>query len=269
MVTLDEHNKFRIYPIGDMHLTLRTFQQREFRRYIKTIEEDPAGIAIIMGDVTDARSRDHKFFAPEMVASRYHIEDIDILEDKAAEEAAELLAPIADKLAGIITGNHHKKGFTHSLRREIRHLTGQNPPDLGNRAMIRLKCYTNRSTPEFSLSIFATHRDSGGKKPGSQLNNEVDNLISWDADVFLFAHSHRSSYYRQPRAELATRGSLKLKRRDALFINAGAWLEVVSEGTDSYPDEKNLPLQNDDKYYAEVTFKAHQKETRIRQQTWE
>jgi hypothetical protein len=268
-LTLDENNTARIYPIGDMHMTLRTFREKDFRRYIQTIADDPAGMAVIMGDISDARSRDHKFFAPEMIASRYQIEDIDILEDKAAEEAADLLTPIAGKIAGILRGNHHLAGFTHTLRRELRHRAEVNVPDLGDRALIRVPVDAGRGRSEFTLTIFATHRDSGGKKPGAQLNQQVD-VTNWcHADLYLFAHSHRSSFYRQPRIGLQGRGLLKVKRSDALLINAGAWLEPLVEGSNSYADSFNLPLQNDDKYFAEVSFKTHSKDVRLRHRVWE
>lgn len=260
----------RIYPIGDMHMTLRTFQEQSFRKYIRHIADDPAGVAILMGDVSDARSKEHRFFSGTMVNPRYQIEDIDILEDKAAEESADLLAPIASKLAGILRGNHHQAGFTHTLRRELRHGTGVNIPDLGNRAMLRIVADAGRGSSEFAVKVFATHRDSGGNMPGSQLNNQVKNIISWEADLYLFAHSHRSSFYRQPRMTLKGRGDLALQRCDAMMMNAGSWLEAVAEGVDAYPDEFNLPLQNDDKYYCEAKRlqRNRVKHTKLEHKLW-
>ena len=99
--------KFRVYPIGDMHVTLRTFNEKRFKKYIQTIRDDPSAVCVVMGDVSDARSRDHKYFAPQMVNPRFQIEDVDILEDKAAEYAAD------DVLTGGIRCGGFEQ-FTHA-----------------------------------------------------------------------------------------------------------------------------------------------------------
>jgi len=268
VVRSDDYS-MRIYPIGDMHLTLRSFDDARFRKYVKTIQDDPSGVAIIMGDVSDARSRDHKFFAPEMVHPRYRVEDIDIIEDLAAGEAADLLAPIADKLAGIIRGNHHQAGFTHSLRRELRHKTDVNVPDLGDRAMIRVKLHpTDRQYAALSYVVFATHKASAGQMKGAQINRQHRRAATWVADLYLDAHSHDSSQDQMPRYTLATRGSLRPVRRDMTFVNAGSWLKPVLFDANSYVDAQDLRPGSDVKYYVEVVYRTRGAEVVTTVKTW-
>lgn len=244
--------RFRIYPIGDMHVTLRTFDENRFKKYIRHIADDPAGIAIVMGDVSDARTPDHKFFNASMIHPRFQIEDLDILEDKAAEYASELLAPLGDKLVGVLTGNHHQVGFTHRLRFLYRSLTSHNPVDLGNRAMIRVRMIANRTQSEGVYVIFAQHRTSGGRKPGSQVNQQLDNLSSFIADLYLYGHSHRASDFNPNVYQMRARGALKLQKTRRVILTSNAWVSDVSEGVDSYPDEKGLPASSDVVYYASV-----------------
>lgn len=256
LVTLDANKTFRVYPIGDMHATLRTFDEARFRRYVKTIADDPAGVAIVMGDVSDARSRDHKFFAPGMVHPRFAIEDIDILESRVAEYAAELLAPLGDKVVGFLRGNHHQAAFTHTLRHLYYTATGHKPADLGDRCMVRVRVYRgDESKSRFVYTIFAQHRTSGGRKPGSQVNQQIDNLASFDADLHLFAHSHKPIAHAHARVELPRTGALRLIRKNIVLITANAWVADVPEGANSYADEKGLPTTSDLCHYAEITFR--------------
>lgn len=246
--------RFRVYPVGDMHLTLRTFDEPKFRKYIKTIMDDPAGVAVVMGDISDARSIDHKFFASEMIHPKFRVEDLDILEDKAAEAAAELLSPIAGKIAGIVRGNHHQAGFTHTLRRILRCETGENPPDLGDRGMIRLKAWSDRSRKGAAATyvVFAQHRTSVGSLPGAQINAQIKIIPSFDADLYLYGHSHRATQYAQPHFQMRRNGKLELTRRDRVMITANAWLDPFAAGSNSYADSKGLVLQDDTVYFADV-----------------
>ena len=250
-----QDNKFRVYSVGDMHCSLRSFDERRFKRFIQHIVDDPAGVAVVMGDVSDARSREHKFFAPQMIHPRFHIEDIDILEDKVAEYAADLLAPLGDKLIGFLRGNHHQAGFTHTLRREYRARTnGVNPVDLGDRCMVRLRLYNGRDKAEGSYIIFAQHRTSGGRKPGAQLNQQIDNMSSFDADLYLYAHSHKPLPYRPNRYKLQRRGKLQAIQERPLIITSNAWIADATFGSNSYADEMGLPTTSDLVYYADVRW---------------
>lgn len=270
--TVDLHDwRFRVYPIGDMHLTLRTFDEARFRKYIKTIQDDPAAVAVVMGDISDARSRDHRFFAPEMVHPRFHIEDLDILEDKAAEYAAGLLAPIAGKIAGVIRGNHHQAAFTHSLRRILRYEADANPPDLGDRGMIRVRAHSGsgRKGAAATYVVFAQHHTSGSRLPGAQINQQLQTSPSFDADLYLFAHSHRATEYTQPRYVMRRSGKLELVRRDMHFLTANAWLRPMALNANSYADEKALPLQSDRVYFADVKVASNGGLVRTTPRVWE
>jgi hypothetical protein len=256
LVQMDEQRQFRVYPIGDMHATLRTFDEARFQRYVKTIAEDPAGVAIVMGDVSDARSKDHKFFTPDMVNPRFQIEDLDVLEDKVAEYAVDLLKPLGDKLLGVLRGNHHQAGFTHTLRRMYRYATDHNPLDLGDRTMLRLRVQIpGEERPRFVYNVFAQHVTSGGRKPGSQVNQQIDNIASFDADLYLFAHSHKPIAHAHRRVGLPRSGALRLVRKNVVLITANAWVADVAEGANSYADEKGLPTTADLVHYAEVAYR--------------
>jgi hypothetical protein len=246
--------KFRIYPIGDLHINLRTHQDTRLRNYISMVKDDPAGVVFLMGDVSDSRAKNHKFFDPEMIHSRYRVEDVDIMEDLILEELEDTLAPIANKIAGVLRGNHHLAGFTRRLCRYLQKHHGSEAVDYGNRGMVRVKLYNpdRMGHAELSYVVFLTHVDSGSSLPGAQFNRQIRRSMSWDADLYLSAHSHRSSAFKNPRFGLPSRGALALERRESVHINAGAFLEPYASGYDSYADAKDLPVTSDTLYYAEV-----------------
>src|SRR5690606_38214367 len=104
-------------------------------------------------------------------------------------------------------------------------------------------------------------RTSGGRKPGSQVNQQIDNMSSFDADLYLFAHSHKPIAHSHPRISLNRRGALRLVRQRALLITANAWVSDVAEGVNSYADEMGLPTTSDLVHYVEVEEK---RDSRVR-----
>jgi hypothetical protein len=245
---------FRVYPIGDLHWELKTAQRKKAKEYIKHIQNDPMGVAIFMGDMTDAREKTHKFFKSSMIDSKYAIEDLDSMQTILADELADVVAPIADKTLGFITGNHHQSEFTDTLRRFVKQRSNVDIPNLGNRAMIRMKgVREDTNNAGWTYVIFAVHRDSTGKKPGAQYNNQAD-VQGWvEADLYLYAHSHRPSQQALPLVYMPTKGALKYITRRLQHINAGCFVDSLSTN-DSYADDKNLPPQLNIHFYAQAKY---------------
>lgn len=248
--------RFRVYPIGDLHVTLRTHQRARLQRYLRTILDDPAAVAFVMGDVTDARSREHRFFAPEMIHPRYNLDSVDRIEQVAAEEVAELLEPLvrAGKLGGVLRGNHHANYFTHALRSLLALRSSADPsgfPDLGDRALVRIKALRPDGKTWYSVIVFLTHVDSGSRKPGAQFNRQLDTQTAFGADLYLYAHSHRGSEMMPRRVTVARGGALRAVEQVPVHINAGAFLEPFVVGATSYADSKNLPPQDNTIRYCE------------------
>jgi hypothetical protein len=269
IIDVDKKDTFRIYPVGDLHKNLKTFKEKDFKKYIKHIKDDPNGVAIFMGDMSDARDKMHKFFAANMIDSRFHIEDIDNMEFILAKELAEDIAPIAHKTLGLITGNHHAGYFTQYLLERIETLSKIAVPNLGNRGMIRLKGKRkDNQANAWTYIVFATHRDSTGKKPGSQYNNQMDVQGSFQADLYLYSHSHRPSQQALPIAYMPVRGKLGVLTRRVQHINAGSFVESISQ-YDNYADDKNLPPQLNIHYYAEAKYDMNTGEMNTKAIEWE
>src|SRR5690606_15765981 len=103
-------------------------------------------------------------------------------------------------------------------------------------------------------TVFAQHRTSGGRKPGAQINQQLDNMSSFSANLYLFAHSHKASVYSANHFHVPPRGSLELVRDRRVLITANAWVADVVSGADSYADDKGLPAASDLVYFAEARY---------------
>lgn len=260
---------FRIYPIGDLHWELKTSQRKKAKEYIKHIQQDPMGVAIFMGDMTDAREKTHKFFKSSMIDSSYKVEDLDVMQTMLADELADVVKPIADKTLGFITGNHHQNEFTDTLRRFVKQRSNVDIPNLGNRAMIRLKgIRPDTNNAGWTYVIFAVHRDSAGRKSGAQYNNQED-VQGWAvANLYLYAHSHRPSHQSLAVLNMPSRGALKIVKQRVEHINAGSFVESLSTH-EGYADDKNLRPQLNIHYYAEASYDCNTAEINTRAKEWE
>lgn len=85
-----------IYPIGDVHIGSSECNLDQFREYVKTVEEDPYGYAVIIGDMMNMGLRNSK--------SNVYEEVLNPMQQK--ELCYELLKPIADKILAGCSGNH-------------------------------------------------------------------------------------------------------------------------------------------------------------------
>lgn len=85
-----------IYPIGDVHIGSKECDIELFREYINTVQSDPNGYAVIIGDMMNMGLRNSK--------SNVYEEKLSPMEQK--ELCYELLQPIGDKILAGCSGNH-------------------------------------------------------------------------------------------------------------------------------------------------------------------
>lgn len=85
-----------VYPIGDVHIGSKEFDEDLFRDLTKRIADDPNAAVVIIGDMLNMGLRNSK--------SNVYEETLSPMEQK--ELCYELLKPIADKIIGGCSGNH-------------------------------------------------------------------------------------------------------------------------------------------------------------------
>ena len=92
----DDATHLNIYPLGDVHIGSKEFDQELFEQWIEVVKNDPNGVVVIIGDIMNMGLRNSR--------SNVYEEKLSPMEQK--ELCYELLNPIADKIIGGCSGNH-------------------------------------------------------------------------------------------------------------------------------------------------------------------
>ena len=183
------------------------------------VKNTPNFYVLIGGDATNHANRGSKsspfddYMTPrEQVKGKF--DKYGLLERKGM---LQLLAPIEDRIVGIIDGNHNttrlKEFNDMSCAEYYSDLTGV--PYLGPLAIIEIVVGKN------SYVHFVHHSGSTGKR--KNLNNLQDRVWNWEADVHWGEHTHKDHYGRDTVVSF-DRKNKKLMVRDRLYINGNTFL---------------------------------------------
>lgn len=92
----DEYPYLNIYPLGDVHIGSKEFDEELFLKWREGVLNDPYAAVVIIGDIMNMGLRNSR--------SNVYEEKLSPMEQK--EYCYELLKPIADKIIGGCSGNH-------------------------------------------------------------------------------------------------------------------------------------------------------------------
>ena len=91
-----EFPRLNIYPLGDVHIGSKEFDEELFLKWRECVMNDPYGAVVIIGDMMNMGLRNSR--------SNVYEETLSPMEQK--EYCYELLEPIANKIIGGCSGNH-------------------------------------------------------------------------------------------------------------------------------------------------------------------
>ena len=91
-----EYSQLHLYPLGDVHLGSKECNIDLLKKWVSTVENDPYGYAVLIGDIMNMGLRNSKSNVYEEVLPPI----------KQKELCFELLNPIAHKIIGGCSGNH-------------------------------------------------------------------------------------------------------------------------------------------------------------------
>lgn len=99
-VTLGEDvEKIEILPLSDLHIGDPAFNEPALKNYLKYVQLEPNRYILLNGDIlNNATKASVSDIYAETMPPRRQI-----------EHAAELLAPVADRILGIVSGNHERR----------------------------------------------------------------------------------------------------------------------------------------------------------------
>ena len=200
---------FNLYPLYDLHVGHIGCNEALIKAYVSHIAADPMGLVVLGGDLIDGISQADRRYDPAQLAPwcRDELGDpVNIIESQIIQ-AGKLLAPIADKVIGMLLGNHERtpiKRLSIPVFKRLALTTASyrqddiNPYDpkapapdfaLGYHGYIGLTF--QRPHHSSRVLIYAHHGYGGGRTPGGKLNKLSNMLADWpDADIVLAGHVH-------------------------------------------------------------------------------
>ncbi len=209
-----------IYQISDLHTGDLLFEHLKFYKFCQFLMEEENRFVAVNGDVINNN-------LTHSVGSPY--DDI-IAPNDQKKEVIRMLTPIRERILVMNAGNHEyrtKKLAGVDVTEEIADKLGV--PYGEDESCLKITIgeteNSRKGNPrKQTYTIYLTHGCSGGKRPGSVLNNVEDLSKNILADVYMVGHAHRrighKAVFRMP--NLRTN---KVDEIEQLYVIAAGWLQ--------------------------------------------
>ena len=232
---------FHVIPIGDIHLGNAGCDVEKLKKLVKWINEKDNVYWIGMGDFLDCINLTDKRFDPQTLAKEFR-NSLDNLIPMQVHRLVEILKPIKEKCLGLHEGNHERKIRLVNQYDPIYEIWKEfnipSLPMLKDAAITRLKfvqdCKGKRQ-PSYVYDIFSVHGNVGGRKGGAKINRLEDMCASFNADIYLMAHSHVKMT--ESKSVLYVDNHLHLKRAKKVLAVTGCFLNGYIQGSGGYCEQ--------------------------------
>ena len=195
-----------VYALGDVHVGSEQFDERVIREKIRIIQEDPAGVVSICGDLGDYGLKN----------SKTNVYRATMPPSEQKDYILELFAPIADKMIAIVPGNHEER-ITKEIGTcpmyDLAVLWGVPEVYRENVAITRLIFghLESKRTKKNSFVLITTH--------GSSRNRHRHFIAGFDGiDAAISGHVHTQSY--------TPHGKIRVDRKNGTASHV-AYKEIV------------------------------------------
>jgi hypothetical protein len=231
---------FNLYFLGDIHLGASHCDEALLKETIEHIRKDGRAIVFLMGDICDAILPKDKRFEAGLVAE--WVDPANVLGSQV-KEAFRVLKPIAHRVVGILDGNHEEKvkhDQSYRIKRELIERMGDAGhiwQDLSYSALVRLS-FTwrlGKHSKIVPLTLYLHHGWGGGR--GDATNQYPQAMSAYEADWFIFGHTHKRYVFDAVFHRVARNGDLKEERR--LWGRSGTFLRTIDKNDEaSYAEQK-------------------------------
>lgn len=226
-------DSIRIKPLFDIHFGNRYCDKQSFRRFLEDSDENTYFLG--GGDMMDSIVVTDPRYQKSVDDT-----DSDAIIDDQVNGLFQELEPYKDRIIGLGRGNHEstiiKKCGTDPAKRLCDKLECTY---LGFSGMVVLKLSENGGRGR-TVKIRWHHGWGGGSRTeGADLTKYAKDIKHWDADVYLYGHTHQLISDRIPRMGVAGQ---RLIARPKLVAVCGTFLKTYTATADStYSEEKGYP----------------------------
>lgn len=224
---------FTLKPLADIHLGARACDEAAFKRYLA--ESDDHTFFIGVGDMLDSII----VTDPRYRKSGDSTEDEAVI-DEQVNRMYDYLAPYAERILGLGTGNHEDAITRRAGSNLIRRLCDKLAvPFLGYSWLYRLQ-FRMEVGHGRTIVLRGHHGWGGGSRTqGADLTKFSRDVAYFDADLFLYGHVHRCQHDKVPRLSLV---GDKLVARPKHLVLCGTFLKTLSDNeSPTYSEAKGYP----------------------------
>lgn len=228
-----------IRPLYDVHRGHAFHNDKAFRKFLA--DADPETYFIGGGDTFDSIIPTDRRYQKSSDASPAACDDII---DWWVDDMCELLSPYADRIFGMLAGNHELSLAKHNGTNPLRRLCSRlNIPYLSSAALLRLQLHDNGSRVR-TVVIRAHHGfGKGSRTQGADLTSYEKSMSRYEADIFLFGHTHSKKISKTSRFGFVGKSA---QEKTQMLCTCGCFLNSVAFDTETtnYAEEKDMPPSN-------------------------
>jgi len=208
-----------IYPLADMHIGSRELNEAALKRTINEILDKPYRYVVLAGDLIDNGVK-------SSVTSGY---DAMMQPAEQRRYAAELIAPLKDRILCMISGNHEYRSRKDTdtdpieliaSKLDIEHLYRPDIAfiklDLGDRTNHRER------SPKYCIAV--AHGTGGGVTLGAGLSKTEPFGLAMGVDLLITGHSHKPATAPTLRLECDMQKGVMVPREIRIMVATG-WLD--------------------------------------------
>lgn len=233
----------KVFPVSDTHLTSPLADEKEVRRTVELIRNDPYAYWGHGGDINDCiLPGDPRWTLTSIDLNKLRDDnghlDKSNLASWQVDQADAMFWPIAHKCLWIQEGNHEQAMYRHYHTHLVAELIkrwkerGVTVPYGGQTAFVRLDFTWNHET--WTKYVFTEHGATGGGSKGNSVNNFEGRLTNMDADIYFKGHVHQRMVWH---SEQFAHGTKKISKRFRLMALTGAYLKSYKvKGTPEYSE---------------------------------
>ena len=210
-----EFEKVEILPLADLHMGDSKLKREMFDEFIDYVLAEPYRYVLCGGDLMNNAIK----------SSVSNIYEECMTPSQQKKSLKKELSPIKDRILVMVEGNHEARTSKETDQSPMEDIAEfLNVPYCEDEVILKVtfgkvrgkegkrQCYT----------IYTTHGNGGGKRPGSAINNIELVALGTEAHVFIMGHIHKKIAYKHGYRKIDLRNN-KIIECERLFVFTSHW----------------------------------------------
>lgn len=229
---------FLIRPFFDLHVGTKSCDLDQLRKDIDFVKKRKNCYWYLGGDMIDAINVSDKRADFKTFDNR-SMKGLNNLIYEQVEEVYNLFKPIQDRLMWVQDGNH-ETAVANRYYIDATTILAQKfkAPNLNYMAYVRLAFLNNKGGGDRKgasvIKLLSHHGYGSGRRTPAKLNAVMQMSTIAEADIYVMGHNHGWASTIEESFDLSRSRTLRLKKKDKLYVLAGTYMKTYTEGFSSY-----------------------------------